>query len=126
MPSHSPQQIMEHTQRMHNLKLSQVFPHYVVKIQKKGGVVEDLYTIIHWLTGYRREDIDALSQSECTLKDFFRNAPCPQEKYKEIRGMICGYRIEELSDPVVRMARCMDKLIDERSKGKSMEKVLRY
>jgi len=102
-----------------------VYPHYIQKAEKKGRTKEEVDEIIFWLTGY---DIPALQQliaDKTDFEHFFSRAPHFNINAKKITGVICGYRIEDIEDPLVQKVRYLDKLIDELAKGKSMEKILR-
>lgn len=112
-------------QRIYKIKLAGVYPYYVAKAEKKGRTKAELDEIICWLTGHSQKELEALLKTEITLEDFYRNAPKLNPKRKLITGLICGIRVEEITDPIVKAARQLDKLIDELAKGKAMEKILR-
>ena len=97
----------------------------VSKAEKKGRSRDEVDQVTAWLTGYTAEDIARLEQSDTSYGDFFRNAPARNPNRILITGKICGVRVEEIDDPLMREIRYLDKLVDELAKGKSMEKILR-
>jgi hypothetical protein len=114
----------EHNERIANITFAAVYPHYITKVEKKGRTVEELNQVIHWLTGFDKSTIEALIQSKVTFSHFFEQANI-HPNAKMITGTICGYRIEEIENPLTRQVRYLDKLVDELAKGKKMEKILR-
>lgn len=102
-----------------------VYPHYVAKVEKKGRTAEELHTVIQWLTGYDDKALQKQIDSKTNFEDFFAQAPAFHPNASKITGVICGYRVEEIEDEVVRKVRYLDKLVDELAKGKKMEKILR-
>lgn len=102
-----------------------VYPHYVQKAEKKGRTKEDVDAIIFWLTGYDAQALQQHIDNRTTFETFFAEAPQLNPNVSKITGVICGYRIEEIEDELMRKIRYLDKLIDELAKGKSMEKILR-
>lgn len=112
-------------ERVYKLKVSGVYPHYITKAERKGRTKEDVDTIIEWLTGYDAEGLKAVLDKGTDFRTFFAEAPAFNPNAPKITGMICGYRIEEIEDEVMRKVRYLDKLIDELAKGKAMEKILR-
>ena len=104
---------------------SKVYPLLVNKAERKGRSREEVEQVTAWLTGYTAEDINRLEQSDISYGDFFRNAPAKNPNRSRITGTICGVRIEEIEDPLMREIRYLDKLVDELAKGKSMEQILR-
>lgn len=102
-----------------------VYPHYVAKAEKKGRTKAEVDTIISWLTGYDQQGIEAQIAAKTNFEQFFAQAPAFHPNASKITGVICGYRVEEIEDEVVRKVRYLDKLIDELAKGKKMEKILR-
>ncbi len=102
-----------------------VYPHYVNKVERKGRTKEELHTIIHWLTGYTEKGLAKVIADKTDFETFFAKAPRMHPNAHLIKGMICGYRIEEIEDPIMRQVRYMDKLVDELAKGRAMEKILR-
>ena len=111
-------------ERIAEMTFSSVYPHYVTKVEKKGRTVEELDEVIEWLTGYDRSTIQEQLQGKTTFKDFFENATLNPNAHL-IKGVICGYRVEELENPLTQQVRYLDKLVDELAKGKKMEKILR-
>ncbi len=114
----------EHNERVANMKFAGVYPHYVTKVEKKGRTVAELHQVIEWLTGYDEATIKAMTDSDITFKEFFRGAELHPNAHL-IKGVICGYRIEEIDNELTRQARYLDKLIDELARGRKMEKILR-
>ena len=114
----------KHNERIANMTFSSVFPHYLDKIEKKGRSLEELYQVIEWLTGFNLKEINQAISDELTFKEFFVSATLNQ-KSDLIRGSICGYKIEELENPLTRKVRMLDKLVDELAKGKKLDKIFR-
>ncbi|MEN1759969.1 DUF2200 domain-containing protein [Anoxynatronum sibiricum] len=114
----------EHDGRMAKMTFASVYPHYVAKIEKKGRTVEELQQVIRWLTEFEEEEVKNLIDEEVTFEMFFQRANL-NPRANLITGSICGYRIEEIENPVTRQIRYLDKLVDELAKGKAMEKILR-
>lgn len=114
----------EHDQRMANMTFASVYPHYVNKIQKKGRTLTELNQVIEWLTGYHESDIQQAIEQNVTFSTFFANAKLNPHA-DLITGVICGYRIEQITTPLTRQVRYLDKLVDELAKGRKMEKILR-
>lgn len=102
-----------------------VYPFYISKAEKKGRTKAEVDEIIHWLTGYTQKKLEAQIKKQIDFEAFFAKAPKLNPLRKLIKGVICGVRIEEIKDPVMREARYLDKLIDELAKGRTMEKILR-
>jgi hypothetical protein len=114
----------EHDLRMAQMTFSSVYPHYVTKIERKGRSKEELYQVIHWLTGYSISELEDLIQREVTFEEFFRSARMHENAHL-ITGVICGYRIEDITNPLTQKVRYLDKLVDELAKGRKMDKILR-
>ena len=114
----------EHNQRIAKLTFASVYPHYLNKIEKKGRTKAELHQVISWLTGFNDNDLKALIESKATFKEFFEKAKVHPNAHL-IKGVICGYRIEEIDNELTRNTRYLDKLIDELAKGRKMEKILR-
>lgn len=114
----------EHDRRMAEMKFSSVYPHYVNKVEKKGRTKEELHQVITWLTGFEEEDIQRLIEEEVTFEEFFERASL-HPNASEIKGVICGYRIEDIETPLTRKVRYLDKVIDELAKGRKIEKIMR-
>jgi hypothetical protein len=102
-----------------------VYPLYVAKAEKKGRTKEELDTIIYWLTGYDQKTLQKQIDKKVTFETFFDEAPQLNPNVSKITGAICGYRVEEIEDPLMKKIRYLDKLVDELAKGKAMEKILR-
>ena len=107
------------------MPFSKLYPLLVNKAEKKSRTREEVDLVTAWLTGYTPEDISRLEQSDISYGDFFRNAPAMNPNRILITGKICGIRVEEIEDPLMRNIRYLDKLVDELAKGKPMEKILR-
>jgi hypothetical protein len=110
--------------RIFNLAFASVYPHYVNKIEKKGRTVEELHQVICWLTGYTETQLQQLINEKANFQTFFQKATL-HPNAKLITGVICGYRVEDIADPLMQKIRYLDKLVDELAKGKAMEKILR-
>ena len=102
-----------------------VYPHYINKAEKKNRTKAEVDEIICWLTGYTLENLQNQIETKVDFETFFEKAPQLNENASKITGVICGYRIEEIEDPLMKKVRYLDKLIDELAKGKTMEKILR-
>ena len=114
----------EHNQRVAKLTFASVYPHYVAKVTKKGRSIAELHEVIEWLTGFDEEKLMELSDQKVTFETFFDHAKLNPNAHL-IRGLICGYRIEEIDNPLTQKVRYLDKLVDELANGKKMEKILR-
>ncbi|HSA95907.1 MAG TPA: DUF2200 domain-containing protein [Acidobacteriota bacterium] len=112
-------------QRIYAMSFASVYPLYVAKAEKKGRTKTEIDEIIRWLTGYDQEGLAAQLEKQTDLETFFAKAPRPNPSRKLIKGVICGVRVEDIKEPMMREIRYMDKLIDELAKGKAMEKILR-
>lgn len=113
-----------HDARIAKMTFGSVYPHYVEKVEKKGRTKEELHQVIRWLTGYDDKKIKKLIEDKVTFEEFFRNAEMNPNAHL-ITGVICGYRVEEITNPLTQQARYLDKLVDELAKGRKMEKILR-
>ncbi|MFN3666805.1 MAG: DUF2200 domain-containing protein [Sediminibacterium sp.] len=111
--------------RVFKMSFASVYPHYITKATKKGRTKEEVDTIICWLTGYTEKAYQKQIDKKVSLETFFAEAPQLHPNVSKITGVICGYRVEEIQDPLMQKIRYMDKLIDELAKGKAMEKILR-
>lgn len=98
---------------------------YIHKVERKGRTRVELDEVLRWLTGYSQSDLEAAINSKCDLRTFFAQAPRLNPARSEIRGVICGVRVEEIEDPLMREIRYMDKVVDELAKGKAIEKIQR-
>ena len=112
-------------QRIYAMAFASVYPQYVKKAEAKGRTKADVDEIIRWLTGYRQTALDAHLKKQTSVEDFFTQAPKPNPMRTHITGVICGVRVEDIEDPLMREIRYLDKLIDELAKGRPMEKILR-
>ena len=113
-----------HDERIAKMTFASVYPHYVSKIEKKGRTKEELHQVIEWLTGYEEEKLQELIEEKVTFEIFFQNASLNPNS-KLIKGVICGYRVEEIENPLTQQVRYLDKLVNELAKGQKMEKILR-
>ncbi len=107
------------------MSFASVYPHYVTKAERKGKTSSDINTIIYWLTGYNEGELQFHIDNKTDFETFFELAPRINPNTSKITGIICGYRVEDIDDPLMQKIRYLDKLIDELAKGKAMEKILR-
>jgi len=114
----------EHDARVAKLTFASVYPHYVDKVEKKGRTKAELHEVIEWLTGFDEKTLQGLIDEKVSFEEFFKRADL-HPNAPLIKGVICGYRIEEIETPLTRQARYLDKLVDELAKGRKMEKILR-
>jgi hypothetical protein len=114
----------EHNAKIAKLTFAAVYPHYVAKVERKGRTEEELQVVIEWLTGFDLHEQQQLIAENVTFETFFDRANLHLNAHL-ITGLICGYRIEALDNPLTQKVRYLDKLVDELAKGKSMEKILR-
>lgn len=110
--------------RIYKMAFGGVYPHYINKAEKKGRTKEEVDTIIHWLTGYDAKALKQILDNKTDFETFFAEAKL-NPNVSKITGVICGYRVEEIEDPLMQKIRYLDKLIDELAKGKKMDKILR-
>ncbi len=113
-----------HDQRIAQMTFASVYPLYVAKVEKKGRTEKELRQVIEWLTGFDNKKLQELIKANVTFETFFRNASLNPNVHL-ITGVICGYRVEEIKDPLTQQVRYLDKLVDELAKGRKMEKILR-
>lgn len=113
-----------HDERIANMKFGSVYPHYITKVEKKGKTKEELHQVIEWLTGFNETDLNRLIEEQATFRDFFDQATL-NPNASLIKGVICGYRVEEITNELTRKCRYLDKVIDELARGKKMESILR-
>jgi hypothetical protein len=113
-----------HNQRMAKMTFASVYPLYLTKIEKKGRTKEELLQVIEWLTGFNNKKVQELIKENVTFEIFFKRASL-NPNAQLITGVICGYRVEEIENPLTKQVRYLDKLVDELAKGRKMEKVLR-
>ena len=114
----------KHDQAFANMIFADIYPHYVAKVEKKGRTVDELHQVLTWLTGFSESDLQAQIDSRANFVQFFADATL-NPNASLIKGVICGYRIEDIQTPLTKQARYMDKLVDELAKGRKMEKILR-
>jgi hypothetical protein len=113
-----------HDQRFAKMTFASVYPLYVAKVEKKGRTKEELRQVIQWLTGFDNKDLQELISEKATFETFFQRAKLNPNAHL-ITGVICGYRVEEIGNPLTQKVRYLDKLVDELAKGRKMEKILR-
>lgn len=113
-----------HDDRIATMSFSSVYPHYVTKVISKGRTKEELHQVIEWLTGYDEQKLATLIDEKINFEQFFQLATL-NPNASLIKGVICGYRVEEIENPLTQKVRYLDKLIDELAKGRKMEKILR-
>ena len=111
-------------ERIAKMTFASIHPLYVAKVEKKGRTKKELHEVITWLTGYDEKKLKSLIDDEVTFERFFKEAKL-NPNARLIKGVICGYRVEEIENPLLQKARYLDKLVDELAKGKNMEKILR-
>jgi hypothetical protein len=111
--------------RIFTMAFAKVYPLYLKKVERKGRTQEEVDQIIEWLTGYDKVGLARQIALETDFRTFFAQAPSMQPSRKLIKGVVCGVRVEEVDDPLMREIRYMDLLIDELARGKAMEKILR-
>lgn len=116
---------MKDHRRIYRMTFASVYPHYINKAERKGRTKAEVDQIIHWLTGYDESGLARQLEKAVDFETFFSESPKWNSLSSRITGVICGYRVEEITDPVVQKVRYLDKLIDELAKGKAMSKILR-
>lgn len=114
----------EHDMRMAKLTFAEVYPLYLKKVETKGRTKEELHQVIKWLTGFDDKKMQELTKEKVTFEVFFKKAKL-NPNAQRITGLICGYRVEEIENPLTQKVRYLDKLVDELAKGKTMDKILR-
>ena len=114
----------KHDERIAKMTFASVYPHLVDKVERKGRTKRELHQVIEWLTGFNDTKLQELIDEKVTFETFFNRAKL-NGNAKLIKGVICGYRVEEIENPLTRKVRYLDKLVDELAKGKKMEKILR-
>lgn len=112
-------------ERVYRMPFGTVYPLYVKKAERKGRTKEEVDEIIAWLTGYDTKTIESIVANGLDFENFFKKAPRIHPNSSKITGSICGYRVEEIEDEIIRKVRYLDKLVDELAHGKAMEKILR-
>ena len=113
-----------HDERIAKMTFASVYPHYLAKVEKKGRTKGELHQVIRWLTGYDEAKLKKCIDDKSTFEQFFQRAKINDHAHL-ITGVICGYRIEDIKNPLTRQVRYLDKLVDELAKGRKMEKILR-
>ena len=113
-----------HDERIANMTFASVYPHYVTKVEGKGKTKEELHQVIEWLTGFNDAQIQEQIDAKSTFKEFFEAASL-NPNANLIKGVICGYRVEEITNPLTQKTRYLDKVVDELARGKKMESILR-
>lgn len=116
---------MDRQERMLTMSFARVYPLYLQKVEKKDRTKAELDEVIRWLTGYSPESLAGHIEKDTDFRTFFSEAPALHPNAGKITGVICGVRVEEIEDPLVRSVRQLDKLVDELAKGRPMEKILR-
>ena len=111
--------------RIYSVSVASVYPHYIAKAEKKGRTKAEVDEIICWLTGYSEKQLEAQIKKQTNFEDFFDEAPQLNPARSLIKGVVCGVRVEEVTDPLMQRIRQLDKLVDELAKGKALEKILR-
>ncbi len=111
--------------RIYALSFASVYPLYVQKVERKGRTKAEVDEIIFWLTGYTKRSLQQQIDAGCSFETFFAEAPRFNPNAQKITGVICGYRVEEITDKLVQKVRYLDRLVDELAKGKTMDKILR-
>ena len=115
---------LNHDERIAEMIFASVYPFYTSKVEGKGRTLKELEQVIQWLTGFTKKKLDQLIKDKSTFKTFFEQASLNPNAHL-ITGVICGYRIEEIKNPLTQKARYLDKLVDELARGRKMEKILR-
>lgn len=115
---------IKHDERIAKMVFASVYPHYVNKIERKGRTLQELHQVIEWLTGFSESKLKQLIEDQVNFEVFFEQA-CLNPNAHLIQGVICGYRIEEITTPLTKKVRYLDKLVDELAKGRKMDKILR-
>ncbi|MBT8316890.1 MAG: DUF2200 domain-containing protein [Lutibacter sp.] len=114
----------EHNERIAKMKFASVYPHYITRLEKNGRTKDELYQVIEWLTGFDKNKLQKLIDEKVSFEEFFQQAKLHPNAHL-IKGVICGYRIEEIENELTQQVRYLDKLVDELAKGRKMEKILR-
>jgi len=120
MPTTTP----EHDERIAKMTFASVYPHYLNKVEKKGRTKEELHQVINWLTGFDDKQLQKCIDNKVTFEEFFQQATLNPNAHL-ITGVICGYRVEEIENPLTQRTRYLDKLVDELARGKKMANILR-
>ena len=112
-------------ERAFRMTFASIYPLYIRKIENKGRTRAELDTVLCWLTGYGAQGLQAQIDRETSLRAFFEEAPLMHPRARDIKGLVCGIRVEDIEDPLMQKIRWMDKVVDELAKGKALEKILR-
>ncbi len=111
--------------RIYTTSFASVYPHYVAKAERKDRTKTEVDDIIRWLTGYSQKELEAILENKTDFETFFEKAPRMNPLRTKIKGVVCGIRVEDIKEPIMREIRYLDKLIDELARGKAMDKILR-
>jgi len=114
----------EHNERVANMIFASVYPHYLTRVERNGRTKEELHQVIEWLTGFDDLKLQELIDEKVSIQTFYQTAKLNPNAHL-IKGVVCGYRIEEIDNPLTQQARFLDKLVDELARGRKMEKILR-
>jgi len=117
--------ISKQDQKIAKMTFASIYPHYVSKVEKKNRSKDELHKVIEWLTGFNFKELKNFIEQNITFETFFMNATLNENAHL-ITGTICGYKIEEIKNPITKQVRYLDKLVDELAKGKEIDKILRY
>ena len=112
--------------RVYAISFASVYPHYIAKAEKKGRTRQEVDEVIRWLTGYSQAELESVIETRTDLEHFYTEAPRPNPARELITGTVCGVKLAEIEDPLMREIRYLDKLIDELARGRPFEKVLRH
>lgn len=115
---------MKSNERVYNLQFGEILPLYYAKVERKNRPKEGVLTLLNWLTGYSVDEIEKIAKSEITLMEFFDKAPGLNPLRHNITGSICGVKIQEIEDPLMKEIRYMDKIVDQLFQGKALEKIM--
>jgi hypothetical protein len=124
LEQHAMKNGIDHDERIAKMTFASVYPQYLAKAERKGRTREELHQIIAWLTGFSDDELQRLLEEKVTFEQFFQNATLNPNAHL-ITGTICGYRVEEIENPLTQQVRYLDKLVDELARGRKMEKILR-
>ena len=114
----------DHDERIAKMTFASVYPHYLAKVEKKGRTKKELHQVINWLTGFNEKELQKHIDDKMTFEQFFQHAKVNPNAHL-ITGVICGYRVEDIENPLTQQVRYLDKLVDELAKGRKIEKILR-
>lgn len=112
-------------EKIYQMDFSKVYQLLIDKAVKKGRTKDEVDEVTCWLTGYSRQELEQMFGGTLTYGDFFQNAPELEKKRDLVKGVVCGVRVEQIEEPLMRSIRCLDKLVDELAKGKAMDRILR-